>query len=144
MTATAGIIIKNHECLVMGACTYPLGRTGDSTTAEAKACLQAVIFGEEMGFRDLVVEGDGLIVIKKLKLDSADRSVVGNIINEIQRKIFSFVNLSFEYTSRKTNETTHALEARVYNLTSSSYWIEEVPTEMEPTIVNDQRRLLNR
>ncbi|MFQ6627030.1 hypothetical protein Gotur_006415 [Gossypium turneri] len=74
MTATAGIIIKNHECFVMGACIYLLGRTGDSTTVEVKACLQAIIFGEEMGFRDLVVEGDTLIVIKKLKSDSADRS----------------------------------------------------------------------
>ncbi|MBA0817840.1 hypothetical protein Gohar_022234 [Gossypium harknessii] len=97
-----------------------------------------------MGFRDLVVEGDTLIVIKKLKSDSADRSMISNIINKSQRKRFSFVNLSFEYTSRKTNEITHALEAREYNLTSLSYWIEEVPTEMEPTIVNDQRRLLNR
>ncbi|MBA0753367.1 hypothetical protein Gogos_019853, partial [Gossypium gossypioides] len=56
MTSTMGIIIKNHECLVMGACTYPLGRIGDPTTAKAKACLHVVIFGEEMGFRDLVVK----------------------------------------------------------------------------------------
>ncbi|MBA0738202.1 hypothetical protein Gogos_011598, partial [Gossypium gossypioides] len=56
MTATAGIIIRNHEGLVMRACTYPLGRNGDPTTLEAKACLQAIIFGEEMGFRDLIAE----------------------------------------------------------------------------------------
>ncbi|MBA0876627.1 hypothetical protein Goshw_014335 [Gossypium schwendimanii] len=74
MTATAGVIIRNHEGFVMGACTYPLGRTGDLTTAEANVYLQAAIFGEEMGFRDLVVEGDALIVIKKLKSDSVDRS----------------------------------------------------------------------
>ncbi|MBA0785431.1 hypothetical protein Gotri_024948, partial [Gossypium trilobum] len=83
MTATAGVIIRNHEGFVMGACTYPLGRTGDLTTAEANVYLQAAIFGEEMGFRDLVFEGDALIVIKKLKSDSVDRSVIGNIINEI-------------------------------------------------------------
>ncbi|MBA0610192.1 hypothetical protein Godav_011066 [Gossypium davidsonii] len=46
MTATAGIFIRNHESLVMGACIYPLGRTGDPITVEAKACLQAVIFRE--------------------------------------------------------------------------------------------------
>lgn len=45
----------------MGACTYPLGRTGNPTTAEVKVCLQAIIFGEKMGFRDLVVEGDALL-----------------------------------------------------------------------------------
>ncbi|MBA0669417.1 hypothetical protein Goklo_029308 [Gossypium klotzschianum] len=83
MTATAGVIIRNHEGFVIGACTYPLGRTGDLTTAETNVYLQAAIFGKEMGFRELVVEGDTLIVIKKLKSDSVDRSVIGNIINEI-------------------------------------------------------------
>ncbi|MBA0679360.1 hypothetical protein Goari_011134, partial [Gossypium aridum] len=39
MTATVGIFIRNHESLVMGACTYPLGRTGDPITAEVNACL---------------------------------------------------------------------------------------------------------
>ncbi|MBA0875190.1 hypothetical protein Goshw_027687 [Gossypium schwendimanii] len=109
MTATVGVIIRNHEGFVMGACPYPLGRTGDPSTTEAKACLHAVIFGEEMGFRDLVVEGDCLTVIKKLKSDSVDRSVIGNIISEIQRKKLSFGTLSFEYTPQKTSEEAHAL-----------------------------------
>ncbi|MFQ6631862.1 hypothetical protein Gotur_009379 [Gossypium turneri] len=106
MTATAGVIIRNHERFVMGACTYPLGRTGDLTTVEANVYLQAAIFGEEMGFRDLVVEGDALIVIKKLKSDSVDRS---------------------------KNEAAHAVATRGFNLANPSYWIEEVPTEIEPS-----------
>ncbi|MBA0851078.1 hypothetical protein Goshw_012703, partial [Gossypium schwendimanii] len=65
-----------------------------------------------MGFQDLVVEGDALTVIKKLKSELVDRSTIDNIINEIQRKIFSFVNLSFEFTPRKTNEAAHALATR--------------------------------
>ncbi|MBA0788387.1 hypothetical protein Gotri_026130 [Gossypium trilobum] len=59
LKATTGIIIRNYEGLVMGSCTYPLGRTRDPTTTEANACLQAIIFGEEMRFRDLVVEALG-------------------------------------------------------------------------------------
>ncbi|MBA0667210.1 hypothetical protein Goklo_000327 [Gossypium klotzschianum] len=141
MTATAGVIIRNNEGFVMGACSHPLGRKGDPTTTEAKACLHAVIFGEEMGFRDLVVEGDALTIIKKLKSDSVDRSVIGNIVSEIQRKRLSFVTLSFEYTLRKTNEAAHALATQEYNLDNPSYWIEEVPTKIEPIIANDQRRL---
>ncbi|MBA0678063.1 hypothetical protein Goari_019429, partial [Gossypium aridum] len=38
-----------------------------------------------MGFQDLVVEGDALTVIKKLKSELVDRSTIDNIINEIQR-----------------------------------------------------------
>ncbi|MBA0553368.1 hypothetical protein Golob_012556 [Gossypium lobatum] len=80
-----------------------------------------------MGFRDLVA----LTVIKKLKSDSVDRSAIGNIINEIQRKRFSFVNLSFEFTLQKTNEVAHALVTRGYNLTSPSYWIKELGDAMQ-------------
>ncbi|KAK5845007.1 hypothetical protein PVK06_001158 [Gossypium arboreum] len=141
MTATAGVIIRNHEGFVMRACSYPIGRTGDLTTAESKACLQAVIFAEEMGFRDMAVEGDTLTVIKKLKSDLVDRSVIGNIISEIQRKKLKFITLSLEYTLRKTNEAQHAFTSRGYNLDNPSCWVEEVPMEIEPIIANDQRRL---
>ncbi|KAH1048227.1 hypothetical protein J1N35_039011 [Gossypium stocksii] len=44
------------------------------------------------------------------------------------------------YTPRKTNEAAHALASRWYNLDNPSYWVEEVPTEIEPIIVNNQRR----
>ncbi|MBA0798320.1 hypothetical protein Gohar_008918, partial [Gossypium harknessii] len=54
--------INFDDGFVMGSCTYPLGRARDSITAEAKACLEAIVFGEEMGFLDLVVEdGRGTI-----------------------------------------------------------------------------------
>ncbi|MBA0877126.1 hypothetical protein Goshw_020082 [Gossypium schwendimanii] len=69
-----------------------------------------------MDFRDLIAKGDALTVIKKLKLDLEDRS---------------------------ENEAAHSLAARGYNLTSPSCWIEEVPTEVESTVVNDQRRYLS-
>ncbi|MBA0643818.1 hypothetical protein Goklo_028075, partial [Gossypium klotzschianum] len=39
LKATTGIIIRTYEGLVMGSCTYPLGRTGDPTITEANACL---------------------------------------------------------------------------------------------------------
>ncbi|KAG8490634.1 hypothetical protein CXB51_013838 [Gossypium anomalum] len=141
ITANAGIIIRNHERSVMGTCSYPLGMTRDPTIAEVKECLQAVIFWEEMGFQNQVVEGNALTVIKKIKSDLMDRSVIGNIIYEIQRRNHNFITLSFEHTPRKTNEAAHALASRRYNLDNPIYWVEEVPTEIEPIIVNDQRRL---
>lgn len=73
-----------------------------------------------MGFRDLIVECDALIVIKTLKLDSKDRSTIGNIINEIKR-IPSFLNLSFQFPPRNANEVAHTLVARGHNLTSPSH-----------------------
>ena len=48
---------------------------------------------QEMGFQDLIVEGDALTVIKKLKSDSKDRLAIG--INEIKRKDPFFLTYLF-------------------------------------------------
>ncbi|MBA0570249.1 hypothetical protein Golob_003928, partial [Gossypium lobatum] len=52
----------------MGACVYPVNNIRDSTTVEVVVCLQAVTFTEEMGFDDVVIEGDSLTIIKKLNI----------------------------------------------------------------------------
>ncbi|MFQ6640219.1 hypothetical protein Gotur_016622, partial [Gossypium turneri] len=56
--AIAGIIIRNEAGLVMGSCVCPWDNV--PTTAEAIACLQAVNFAEDLGFREVGIEGDAL------------------------------------------------------------------------------------
>ncbi|MBA0869957.1 hypothetical protein Goshw_005797, partial [Gossypium schwendimanii] len=52
----------------MGAYVYLVNNIRDSTTVEVVVCLQAVTFTEEMGFGDVVIEGDSLTIIKKLNI----------------------------------------------------------------------------
>ncbi|KAH1031923.1 hypothetical protein J1N35_044097 [Gossypium stocksii] len=68
-SSVAGIIFRDSEGHILAACTYPNNFVADPTTTEARACLQAVIVDEELGFRRLVVEGDSLTVIKKSSVD---------------------------------------------------------------------------
>ncbi|KAK5825506.1 hypothetical protein PVK06_020347 [Gossypium arboreum] len=49
----------------MALCTYLWENILDPTMAEVRACLNMVSFVEELGFRDVCVEGDALIVIRK-------------------------------------------------------------------------------
>lgn len=67
----------------MVACTYPFENVADPTIVESKACLQAITFVEELGFPKIIVERDALIIIKKLKSDKKDRSIVSVLMNEI-------------------------------------------------------------
>ncbi|MBA0849238.1 hypothetical protein Goshw_013329 [Gossypium schwendimanii] len=93
----------------MGACVYPVINIRDPTTAAVVACLQAVTFIEEMGFRDIMVEGDSLTVIKKLNNQEYDRSVICNILKEIKLKAAKFRNLSFRFVPRSANKVAHEL-----------------------------------
>ncbi|MBA0692345.1 hypothetical protein Goari_009916, partial [Gossypium aridum] len=42
----------------MGSCVYPWDNVSDPTTAEAIACLRVVNFAEDLGFREVGIEGD--------------------------------------------------------------------------------------
>ncbi|KAK5819441.1 hypothetical protein PVK06_024441 [Gossypium arboreum] len=59
-----GILFKDCEGHILVACIYHNIFIADATTEEVKACLQAVSVSEELGFRNLIVEGDSLTVIK--------------------------------------------------------------------------------
>ncbi|KAH1129809.1 hypothetical protein J1N35_001187 [Gossypium stocksii] len=67
MSSVSRIIFRDFEGYILVACTYPNTFVIDATTAEAKAYLQTVTVAEELGFRNLVIEGDSLTVIKKSK-----------------------------------------------------------------------------
>lgn len=56
--SVSGILGQNKEDLVIAACTFPWENISDPITAEERACLQSVTMVEEMGFQDIVVEGD--------------------------------------------------------------------------------------
>ncbi|MBA0600224.1 hypothetical protein Gorai_006419, partial [Gossypium raimondii] len=65
--ATVGDLVCNSEGLIMVLCTYPYENVVDPAVAEIRACLQAVTFMEELGFLEIINEGDALTIIKKTK-----------------------------------------------------------------------------
>ncbi|MBA0852296.1 hypothetical protein Goshw_003599 [Gossypium schwendimanii] len=99
-----------------GFMRYPVENAQDPTTVKARAYLQAVTFGEEIGFSDAVVEGNAL------------------------------KRLSFKHTSRTLKGAAHVLAARGRRYNVLIFWMEEVPPEVEPLITNgkgERRALAN-
>lgn len=78
-------------------------------TVETLACLQALNLGVEMGLKEVVVEGDSLIVIKKAQLDFLDRSKIGAYFLDIKSENRKFREVRFTFVLRSTNESAHTL-----------------------------------
>ncbi|MBA0868052.1 hypothetical protein Goshw_008152 [Gossypium schwendimanii] len=78
--------------------------------AEARACLHAVIFAEELGFREVYLEGDALFKV------------------------------NIRCIPWTTNKTTHALAVKERQYNAPVYWMEEVPKEVERFINCDRGR----
>ncbi|KAK5774847.1 hypothetical protein PVK06_042709 [Gossypium arboreum] len=93
----------------MGACTYPIDHILDPAMEKARACLQALQFAEDLGFRWILVEEDTLTIIRKIKSTKEDKSVIGMVIRASKDKAETFEEIEFRYIPREVNAAFHGL-----------------------------------
>lgn len=73
----SGIVIRKANGQILGLKTAINANIPSPFTAKALACVQSLQWGRELGFANVIVEGDSLFVIKKIKGDCADKSLIG-------------------------------------------------------------------
>lgn len=98
-----------------------------SFSAEAIACIQALKFAEEMGFRQIEVEGDSRTTIMIINQGVVDRSTMGVYIEDVKAMATRFQRISFKHVDRKANGVGHIIAQERFNLTENTFWVEEVP-----------------
>ncbi|MBA0755327.1 hypothetical protein Gogos_020069 [Gossypium gossypioides] len=99
--------------------------------AKVRACLQALQFTENLGFRRIFVEGDALTVIRKMKSTKEDKSVIGMVIRASKDKVETFEEIEFCYIPWEVNAAAHGLAQEGKWFESAKYWIEDAPLRVE-------------
>ncbi|KAL4369153.1 hypothetical protein GQ457_05G006010 [Hibiscus cannabinus] len=141
-SATSGIIARNSRGLIMAACSFLHRNVVDAFVAEAYACKQAVCFAKDLGFTRVIIEGDSLIIIKKLNSGKVDRSVVSPIIRDIQTLSQEFDSISFCFVRREANTAAHVLVQECRSFSTPCYWVEEAHEATTAAAEFDKRKLL--
>ncbi|KAL4277986.1 hypothetical protein GQ457_03G024950 [Hibiscus cannabinus] len=126
-SATSGVIGRDITGEIMASCVVPHNNVLDALMAEALACLQAVHYAKELGFRRVIIEGDSLIVIKKLNEGMNDRSTIAPVIHDIRVKARDFDVISFVFVKRDANNAAHVLARDHRTQHDPCFWIEEAP-----------------
>ncbi|MBA0570546.1 hypothetical protein Golob_004187 [Gossypium lobatum] len=140
----SGVIIKNSEGLIMVACTCSYSGITDTFVAKARPCEQAIDFVMELGFKKMQIEGDSLTVIKKVKTNFQEKSMLSPIIKDIKTKLGGFERISFYFAGRKANVAVHALVAEGHQLDEPQYWVEEAPQVVERVVEIDCQHWFSR
>ncbi|KAA3483859.1 reverse transcriptase [Gossypium australe] len=136
-SAITVVVARNDKGLVMGACVYQYTEVADAFVAEARACERAVLFAIDMGFRKIILEGDSLTVIKKLRSAKNDRSVIHSIIQNICTMATFIEEVSYSFSLRSGNQAAHTLAVEGYRWPLPCCWIEEVPDRVNSIVVED-------
>lgn len=77
-------VIQNEHGEVMAALSAIGPSVSGSEEVEILACRKVVEFTVDMGFSELIIEGDSINVMKAFSSSSLDLLVVGNVVADIQ------------------------------------------------------------
>ncbi|KAL4334903.1 hypothetical protein GQ457_07G009690 [Hibiscus cannabinus] len=132
-------IDANSAGFVLGAAHRTNASVRTAFEAEAIAVCQGLQFGEEIGCRDVLVEGDSRSVMQKLNSSVADVSILCPIITTTKALACRFRSCRFLFTGRNSNKVAHAM-ARVGRLEPvDGYWIENAPPDVLSAMAIDRR-----
>ncbi|KAL0010905.1 hypothetical protein SO802_006013 [Lithocarpus litseifolius] len=122
-----GAMIRNERGEVMAAFSAIGPSVSGSEEAETLACRKVVEFAIDVGFSELIIEGDSINVMRALSSPSLDLSICGNVVADIQWLIHGIRRVSFNWVRSDCKRAAHVLARYASNLNVEMYWMEDAP-----------------
>ena len=86
---------------------------------EALATLKAVSLARDLGFRNVILKGDSLGLIKAVKSAKDSLSPSGLLVDDVKRVASSFEQLVYSHVKRNGNRVAHSLAKNAFCIPDS-------------------------
>ncbi|KAF5468835.1 hypothetical protein F2P56_012951 [Juglans regia] len=123
-----GVLIRDHQGLVIGALRANRLLRGSAFDVEAYRLLLASVFYKEIGVRQFCLEGDSKQVVDQLNQDSSNWSIGGCLISDAKTILNSAAVWSISHVYREANMAAHRLAKTAFECTEDVYDIEICPS----------------
>ena len=100
---------------------------GDPEKMELLACKRAVELAEEFNITSLHIEMNCLKVVRKIKNEEADPSVLGPMIREVKNMLAKRERWKVTWVRRTANGTAHGLAKEGVTNNISKIWVQAPP-----------------
>ena len=132
-----GVLIKDSEGSVVGACSKKIQALLGAMEVEAKAVEFGLKFAKDMLIQDFILEGDSLILMNALNEISPPPSLVVAVVYGSLSAFYGFRQVEFSHVRRQGNRLTHLLAKHALDISEFAVWIEENPCFFEQTLLHD-------
>jgi len=95
--------------------------------AEVMAALFAISFCREVGFFEVMFEGDALQVAQEINTGNPPLSRIGHFVESIRKELEGFRFSSVSYCCREANCVAHELAKKASSKGIDEVWLEEWP-----------------
>ena len=121
------MVIRNAAGEVMAALSTRGEAVADSEEAEVRACQKAMEFAIDVGFLELITEGDNSMVMSTISSNNPNWSPLGVIYDDIGCLAAGLRYVSFNCIRRNANSIAHLLAQYANGLLEEVVWLEDSP-----------------
>ncbi|XP_039013482.1 uncharacterized protein LOC120143162 [Hibiscus syriacus] len=93
----------------------------------------------DLGFRDVIVEGDSKAVISKLSSETTDYSEISALVWEVKGNARGLHACTYRHIHQSGNKTAHLLATLNNEDEDNRFWVEEAPRSVEEQASEDVR-----
>lgn len=133
-----GIIARDSSGFCLGARSVTKTVQVSPKIAEVMVALLAVQFSKEVGFMDVMFEGDVAQVVKEIQIEHSSFSRIGHLLECIQSKMRSFKMVNFSYIPRVCNKAADTLAKEASHNCLDLCWLEETPRCVSDIVFREQ------
>ena len=105
--------------------------------AELLACRKAIEFVVDVGFSELVIEGDNSSAMKAISTLKTDQSMLGNVIGDIQHLIRNLHWVKIDCIRRGGKSGSSCISSIAKNIIENMHWMEDVPPIAREALYQD-------
>ena len=132
-----GVLIKDVEGRVVGACSKKINTLLGALETEAKAFEFRLQFARDMMVHNLILEGDSLVIVNALKDRSPPPASVAAVLYNVLSVSHELYRVEFSHICRRGNWLAHLLAKHVCGITDFSMWVEENPYFIEQALLHN-------
>ena len=117
--SSVGVVIQENNGAVLASCSEKLHQAYKPDEVEVLATLKAVSLTRDLGFRNVILEGDSLGLIKAVKSVEDSLSPTGLLVDDVKWVASSFEQLVYSHVKRNDNRVAHSLAKNAFCIPDS-------------------------
>ena len=130
-------VIQDTQGNVLASLSQALPQLHSPLEIEARAASSALQLAAELGFNQVVLEGDSQVLMHALAEDTPFLSTVGLLIDDVRFNAALFTKLHYSYVKREGNMVAHSLTCYALTISNFVVWMEDVSPPIVSVVLSD-------
>ena len=135
--AGLGVVVHDSQGSMIASLSEQAPLPFSSDIVEAMAAARALVFAQELGITEFVLEGDSEVVINSLRSNEISFSSFGHLLESAKSLLGPMTGISFSHVRRCGNRIAHNLARHARNVRGLSVWVEDVPPHLIDVLFAD-------